>query len=78
MQDADPDVHRSMLWVLENDVEEMGDDLFFTADYEHLGEMKSHELKPGGANIRVRLLRREKKFKKKKILNPKKKIGWMF
>eukprot|EP00051_Salpingoeca_urceolata_P023462 m.397961 g.397961 ORF g.397961 m.397961 type:complete len:943 (+) comp20108_c2_seq2:205-3033(+) len=52
LQDVDHDVHQSLLWVLENNVDEVPD-LYFTVDYDSFGEIKSHELKPGGADMQV-------------------------
>ncbi len=37
----------------ENNVEECELELYFIVDYELLGEIKSHELKEGGTNIKV-------------------------
>jgi hypothetical protein len=59
MQDADPDVHRSLVWLLENSVDQVGDDMYFTVDYDNMGEVKSHELLPNGAEIQVRERERE-------------------
>lgn len=86
LQDVDPDMHRSMIWILENDVTEVRVreddggrggregvvvvffcitatliacaswkviDMDFTVDYDHFGETRSHELKPGGSKIEV-------------------------
>jgi hypothetical protein len=53
MQDADPEVHRSLVWLLENSVEEIGCDMFFTVDTEVDGKIKCHELVPGGAGLQV-------------------------
>ncbi|EGD77834.1 hypothetical protein PTSG_08925 [Salpingoeca rosetta] len=52
LQDVDPDVHRSMIWILENTVtEDM--ELYFVADYESFGVMKQHPLVPGGETVKV-------------------------
>ncbi len=37
----------------ENDIEECGMEMFFSVDFEELGVVKSHELKPGGEEILV-------------------------
>lgn len=37
----------------ENNIEECGLEMYFSVDYETLGELKSHEFKPGGADILV-------------------------
>ena len=41
------DLHR------ENNIEECGLEMFFSVDTETLGEVKTHELIPGGENIQV-------------------------
>ena len=52
LQEADPAVHRSMIWMLENDISEMPD-LTFSADYDVAGELQTHNLIPNGENIEV-------------------------
>ena len=37
----------------ENNIEECGLEMYFAQDYESLGVVKSHELKPGGEDILV-------------------------
>lgn len=37
----------------ENNIEECGLELYFSVDFEILGQIQSHELKPGGGEIRV-------------------------
>ena len=37
----------------ENDLEECGLELYFAHEFEVLGEVKIHELKPGGEDIMV-------------------------
>jgi hypothetical protein len=37
----------------DNNIEECGLEMFFSVDFELLGEIKPHELKPGGGDIRV-------------------------
>ena len=54
MEDVDADVHRSLLWLLENDVTAAGE-MFFVVDYDHFGDVVTHELVPGGASILVPL-----------------------
>ena len=41
------------VWIKDNNIEECGLEMFFSVDYELLGEIKSHELKPGGEKIQV-------------------------
>lgn len=52
LQEEDPSLHRSMLWILENDVSGVPD-MTFSADYESFGEYKTHDLVPGGQDIEV-------------------------
>lgn len=37
----------------ENNIEECGLELYFSVDFEILGQIQSHELKAGGGEIRV-------------------------
>lgn len=37
----------------ENNIEECGLELYFSVDFEVLGQVSSHELKPGGSEIQV-------------------------
>lgn len=46
------DIHLQ-IWIRDNNIEECGLEMFFSVDYELLGEIKSHELKPGGEKIQV-------------------------
>ena len=41
------------IWIRDNDIEECGMEMFFSVDYELLGEIKSYDLKPGGDEILV-------------------------
>lgn len=50
---VDEDFYNSLKWVKENDVEECGLELYFAHEFEVLGEVKVHELKPGGEDIMV-------------------------
>ena len=40
-------------WIRDNDIEDCGLELFFSVDFEVLGEIKTFELKAGGGEIRV-------------------------
>ncbi|KAG1702350.1 E3 ubiquitin-protein ligase Su(dx) [Nymphon striatum] len=54
IETIDPEFYNSLVWIKDNDLEECGDlELFFVHDFEILGEITSHELKPGGADIKV-------------------------
>ncbi len=37
----------------DNDIEECGLEMFFAVDHETLGELKTHELVPGGEDVQV-------------------------
>jgi len=39
--------------VRDNNIEDCGLEMFFSVDFELLGEIKPHDLKPGGADIQV-------------------------
>jgi initiation factor 1A len=41
------------IWIRDNDIEECEMEMFFSVDFELLGEIKPHELKPGGNDIQV-------------------------
>ena len=53
LESIDAEFYSSLLWVKDNSVEDCDLEMYFAADYEVLGEIKNHELKPGGADIRV-------------------------
>lgn len=53
IESVDPEFYNSLLWVKDNNLEECGLELYFSADFEVLGQLTHHELKPGGDNIRV-------------------------
>jgi E3 ubiquitin-protein ligase NEDD4 len=52
MESVDSDVHRSLTWMLENDITDILD-LNMTVDDERFGERITYELMPGGADIEV-------------------------
>ncbi|XP_071958251.1 E3 ubiquitin-protein ligase Su(dx)-like [Antedon mediterranea] len=53
LENIDPEFYNSLEWTKENNVEECGLDMYFTADFEILGKIESHDLKEGGADIPV-------------------------
>ncbi|GAB6033339.1 hypothetical protein CHUAL_013106 [Chamberlinius hualienensis] len=53
IESIDPEFYNSLLWIKENDIEECGLELYFSVDFEVLGQVTSHELKPGGSEIKV-------------------------
>ncbi|XP_015912196.1 E3 ubiquitin-protein ligase Su(dx) [Parasteatoda tepidariorum] len=53
IESIDPEFYNSLVWIKENNIEECGLELYFSVDFEILGQIQSHELKPGGGEIRV-------------------------
>jgi len=53
IESIDPEFYNSLIWLRDNNVEECGLEMFFSVDFELLGEIKPHDLKPGGADIQV-------------------------
>ena len=50
----DPEWAQNIRWVKDNDLNEFEDlEMWFAADQEILGEITTHDLKPGGSDIRV-------------------------
>lgn len=53
LETIDDQFYQSLLWVKENDIEECSLELYFSADFEVLGKIEQHDLKPGGSDIKV-------------------------
>jgi len=53
IESIDPEYYGSLTWIRDNDIEDCGLELFFSVDFEVLGEIKTFELKAGGGEIRV-------------------------
>ena len=51
---VDPDLHKSLNWMLNNNIEDIID-TSFSVEHEAFGAIRVHELKPGGKNIPVSL-----------------------
>lgn len=51
IEDCDESLHQSFLWILNNDVEPL--DMYFTADFDDMGNHKLINLKENGDQIRV-------------------------
>jgi E3 ubiquitin-protein ligase HECW2 len=51
LESLDAEFHRSMSWIIDNDVTDVLDDLTFTVTEEVFGQITTRELKPNGANI---------------------------
>ncbi|KAK7575962.1 hypothetical protein V9T40_012248 [Parthenolecanium corni] len=53
IEGVDPDLHRSLTWLLENKIEPEELDASFAVEVNSFGVLKAHELKAGGQNIQV-------------------------
>uniref|UniRef100_A0A671YYB2 E3 ubiquitin-protein ligase n=1 Tax=Sparus aurata TaxID=8175 RepID=A0A671YYB2_SPAAU len=53
LESIDPEFYNSLMWIKDNDIEECCLEMFFSVDKEILGEISTHELKPGGGDIQV-------------------------
>ncbi|XP_055341668.1 E3 ubiquitin-protein ligase Su(dx)-like [Paramacrobiotus metropolitanus] len=53
IESVDPEFYNSLVWIKENDIQECDLEVFFASDFEVLGKVTQHELKPGGAQIPV-------------------------
>uniref|UniRef100_A0A8C6Q384 E3 ubiquitin-protein ligase n=1 Tax=Nothobranchius furzeri TaxID=105023 RepID=A0A8C6Q384_NOTFU len=53
LESIDPEFYNSLMWIKDNNIEECGLEMFFSVDKEILGEITTHELKPGGGDIQV-------------------------
>ncbi|KAI9228076.1 MAG: hypothetical protein DHS80DRAFT_27367 [Piptocephalis tieghemiana] len=50
---VDPDYYKSLVWLLENDITGVVDDMNFSAEVDHFGETNVVDLIPGGRDILV-------------------------
>ncbi|XP_015252089.1 PREDICTED: E3 ubiquitin-protein ligase Itchy-like [Cyprinodon variegatus] len=53
LESIDPEFYNSLMWIKDNNIEDCGLEMFFSVDKEFLGEISTHELKPGGGDIPV-------------------------
>ncbi|XP_077573493.1 itchy E3 ubiquitin protein ligase b [Stigmatopora nigra] len=53
LESVDPEFYNSLIWIKDNNIEECGLEMFFCVDKEILGEITTHDLKPGGGDIQV-------------------------
>ncbi|BFZ19909.1 hypothetical protein BsWGS_22948 [Bradybaena similaris] len=53
LETIDAEFYQSLLWIKENNIDDCGLGLFFCADFEILGKIEQHDLKPGGSEIKV-------------------------
>ncbi|KAH3871838.1 hypothetical protein DPMN_035053, partial [Dreissena polymorpha] len=52
LESVDPDLHRSLVWMLENNIEGILDHTFCVESHS-FGQHQEHELKPGGREVKV-------------------------
>ncbi|CAK1549841.1 unnamed protein product [Leptosia nina] len=53
IESIDPEFFNSLVWIKDNDIDECGLEMWFSVDFEVLGQVIHHELKPGGDKERV-------------------------
>ncbi|XP_063989823.1 E3 ubiquitin-protein ligase Su(dx) [Diachasmimorpha longicaudata] len=53
IESIDPEFYKSLVWIKENIIDECGLELYYSVDFEILGQVIHHELKEGGDKIRV-------------------------
>ncbi|VDN53339.1 unnamed protein product [Dracunculus medinensis] len=53
LESIDAEFYNSLMWIKENNIDECDMELYFVADYELLGEIRTHELKDDGADLKV-------------------------
>lgn len=53
IESIDPEFYKSLVWIKENNIDECGLELYYSVDFEILGQVIHHELKDGGDKIRV-------------------------
>ncbi|XP_062619998.1 E3 ubiquitin-protein ligase SMURF2-like [Saccostrea cucullata] len=52
LEDVDPELHRSLVWLLENNIEAVLDHTF-SVEHNSFGKVQEYELKPGGRHVEV-------------------------
>ncbi|XP_056646971.1 E3 ubiquitin-protein ligase Su(dx) [Diorhabda sublineata] len=53
IESIDPEFYNSLVWIKENDIDDCGLELFYSVDFEVLGQIVHHELKKNGDKERV-------------------------
>ncbi|KAH7715632.1 NEDD4-like E3 ubiquitin-protein ligase WWP1 [Aphelenchoides avenae] len=53
LESVDAEFYNSITWIRDNNIDDCDMELYFVVDYELLGEVKTYELKDGGANVAV-------------------------
>lgn len=53
IESIDPEFYNSLVWLRDNSIEECNLELFFSVDFEVLGQVLHHELKENGDKVKV-------------------------
>ncbi|XP_059474328.1 E3 ubiquitin-protein ligase Su(dx) [Neocloeon triangulifer] len=53
IETIDPEFYNSLVWLRDNSIEECGLELYFSVDFEVLGQVLHHELKDNGDKVKV-------------------------
>ncbi|XP_069365570.1 E3 ubiquitin-protein ligase Su(dx) [Maniola hyperantus] len=53
IESIDPEFYNSLVWIKDNNIDECGLEMWFSVDFEVLGQVIHHELKPAGDKDRV-------------------------
>lgn len=53
IESIDPEFYNSLVWIKENDIDECALELYYSVDFEVLGQVVHHELKKNGDKERV-------------------------
>ncbi|XP_012255034.2 E3 ubiquitin-protein ligase Su(dx) [Athalia rosae] len=53
IESIDPEFYNSLVWIKDNNIDDCGLELYYSVDFEILGQVIHHELKDGGDKIRV-------------------------
>ncbi|KAI4464488.1 hect domain ubiquitin-protein ligase [Holotrichia oblita] len=53
IESIDPEFYNSLVWIKDNNIDECGLELFYSVDFEILGQVVHHELKKGGDKEKV-------------------------
>ncbi|XP_028040862.1 E3 ubiquitin-protein ligase Su(dx) isoform X2 [Bombyx mandarina] len=53
IESIDPEFYNSLVWIKDNNIDDCGLEMWYSVDFEVLGQVIHHELKPGGDKERV-------------------------
>nr|CAD7199289.1 unnamed protein product [Timema douglasi] len=53
IESIDPEFYNSLVWIKDNNIDECGLELYFSVDFEILGQVIHHELKDNGDKVRL-------------------------